>query len=246
MDLSPARKSAPRIALLIFLLAGIGVFFLLGGYRTITFESLVEHKDDLVNLARNHPIIASLSYLGAYLALGLFGLPGSTMLNLAAGVLFEFWTGLLLVILGSTLASALAFFSFRYLFRSYVDAKVRSRFPRLEEDLEREGGYFVFAMRMFPVIPYSVTNLVLAVSPVRFLPYLVLSLVGLLPRYLLYVYAGANLGQVRGPDDLFSPALIGVLAVLAVLPWALKWAAPRIKARLVHRRDAQNAEETRS
>ncbi len=237
MDLAPTKQNAPRIALLALLIAGIAAFFLLGGYRTISFEQLVEHKDALVDLARAHPVLASLSFLAAYLTLGLFGLPGSTVLNITAGLLFEFWMGLLLVVLGSTLASALAFFSFRYLFRNFVDAKVRARFPRLEEDLEREGAYFVFAMRMFPVIPYSVTNLVLAVSPVRFLPYLFLSLLGLLPRYLLYVYTGDNLGDIQHPDDLFSPALIGVLALLAVLPWALKWAAPRIKRRFTGRPD---------
>jgi len=229
MDLALAKKNAPRVALLAILIAGIAAFFLLGEYRRLSFEHLVEHKDEMVSLARAHPVIASLSFVGAYLALGLFGLPGSTVLNIAAGVLFRFWTGLLLVMLSSTLASTLAFFSFRYLFRSYVDARVRSRFPRLEEDLEREGGYLVFAMRMFPVIPYSVTNLVLAVSPVRFLPYLILSLLGLLPRYLLYVYAGDNLGNIQNPDDLFSPSLIGALMLLAVLPWILKWLAPRLR-----------------
>ncbi len=229
MDLTLARKNAPRVALLAVLIAGIAAFFLFGGYRRLTFEHLVEHKDEMVGLARAHPVAASLSFTGAYLALGLFGLPGSTVLNIAAGALFGFWLGLALVTLGSTIASVLAFFSFRYLFRNYVDAKVRSRFPKLEEDLEREGGYFVFALRMFPVIPFSVTNLVLAVSPVRFLPYLYLSLLGLLPRYLLYVYTGDNLGSVRSPNDLLSPSLIGALALLAVLPYILKWAVSRLR-----------------
>ena len=231
MDLTLAKKNAPRVALLAVLIAGIAAFFLLGGYRRLTFEHLVEHKDEMVGLARAHPVAASLSFTGAYLALGLFGLPGSTVLNITAGVVFGFWLGLFLVTLGSTMASALAFFSFRYLFRSYVDARVRSRFPKLEEDLEREGGYFIFAMRMFPVIPFSVTNLVLAVSPVRFLPYLFLSMLGLLPRYLLYVYTGDNLGSIQSPNDLLSPSLIGALALLAVLPYALKWAVPRFRKR---------------
>ncbi len=231
MDIASLKTNAPRLALLALLVAGIAGFFVLGGYRAFTFDQLVEHRDSLIDLADSHPILAPISFMTVYLILGIFGLPGSTVLNLTAGVLFDFWKGLLLVILASTLASSLAFFSFRYLFRSYVEAKVRSRFPKLEEDLERQGAYFVFAMRLFPVIPFSLTNLVLAVSPVRFLTYLVVSLLALLPRYLLYVYAGDNLGDVQNPDDLISPTLIGVLALLAVLPWALKWAAPRIKSR---------------
>jgi len=231
MDPAFLKTNALRIALLAVLVVGAAGFFILGGHNALTFDRLVENKDALIGLTDSHPLLASLSFVGVYLILGLFGLPGSTMLNIAAGVLFDFWKGLFLVMVGSTLASSLAFFSFRYLFRSYVEAKVRTRFPKLEEDLEREGAYFVFAMRLFPVIPYSLTNLVLAVSPVRFYTYLLLSLLALSPRYLLYVYAGDNLGDVRNPDDLVSPALIGVLAVLAVLPWALKWAAPKIKSR---------------
>jgi uncharacterized membrane protein YdjX (TVP38/TMEM64 family) len=231
MNLASLKINGPRLVLLIMLGAGIATFFILGGHHAITFETLVAHKDALIDLADNHPILAPMSFVATYLILGIFGLPGSTVLNLTAGVLFDFWKGLLLVMLGSTLASALAFFCFRYLFRSYVDAMVRSRFPKLEEDLEREGAYFVFAMRLFPVIPYSLTNLVLAVSPVRFLPYLLVSLLALLPRYILYVYAGDHLGDVQDVNDLFSPYLIGVLALLALLPWALKRAMPLLKRR---------------
>lgn len=231
MNLASLKTNAPRLALLILIGAGIATFFILGGHHAITFETLVEHKDALINLADSHPILAPMSFVVTYLILGLFGLPGSTVLNITAGVLFDFWKGLLLVILGSTLASVLAFFCFRYLFRNYVEAKVRSRFPKLEEDLEREGAYFIFAMRLFPVIPFSLTNLALAVSPVRFLPYLLVSLLALLPRYILYVYAGHNLGDVRDMNDLFSPYLIGVLALLALLPWALKRVMPLLKRR---------------
>jgi uncharacterized membrane protein YdjX (TVP38/TMEM64 family) len=226
------RAQGLRLLMLAVLVSGVLVFLLLGGYREFTFEKLVARKDALVGLAAAHPVLAILAFVAAYLILGLFGLPGSTVLNLTAGLLFRFWLGLLLVVVASTLACSLAFLSFRYLFRSFVEAKARRFFPRLEQELQRQDAYFVFAMRLFPVIPYSFTNLVLAVSPVRFGTYLWVTLLAMLPRYLLYVYGGTHLGEVRDPDDLLSPSLIGVLAVLAVIPWALKWAAPRIRGRL--------------
>ena len=79
------------------------------------------------------------------------------------------------------------------------------------------------------MIPFSATNVILAISPVRFTPFLVFSLLGLLPRYLLYVYAGAHLGDVQNPDDLWSPPLVGALAVLAVLPWLIKGVLSQMK-----------------
>jgi uncharacterized membrane protein YdjX (TVP38/TMEM64 family) len=154
--------------------------------------------------------------------LGLFGLPGSTVLMLSSGVLFEFWKGLGLVMLASTAASAVAFLSFRYLFRDFVERRVGGRLREVEEGLRREGTYFVFALRLLPAIPYSVTNLVLSVSPVTFGTYVGMSLLGLLPRYALYVYTGTHLGDVENPDDLFSPPLVAALALLAVLPWVVR------------------------
>ncbi len=235
ISLATLKTNALRLAWLSLLAAGVGLFFFLGGHHTLTFDQLVANKDALIDRADDHPILAPVAFVMAYLILGLFGLPGSTMLNLTAGLLFDFWEGMFLVVFSSLLASSLAFLSFRYLFRSYVEEKVRSRFPTLEEDLLREGTYFVFALRLLPVIPFSFCNLVLAVSPVSFLTYLVVTVLALLPRHLLYVYAGLHLGDLQDPDDLYSPALIGVLAALALLPWIVKWMVPRMKAKFARK-----------
>jgi uncharacterized membrane protein YdjX (TVP38/TMEM64 family) len=221
-----------RLLLLVLLVASLATVFWSGGYDFFRFENLTSHKDELIQRAEAHPLMAPVVYTAAYLALGLLGLPGSTVLNLTAGALFDFWKGLFLVLFASNLASSLAFFSFRYLFRDYVEVKARQKFPKLVEDLEQGGVYFVLALRLFPVIPFSLTNLVLAISPVSFLVYSSMTLLALLPRHLLYVYAGLYLGDIQDPDDLLSPPLLGALALLAVLPWILRWVVPRIHGRL--------------
>jgi uncharacterized membrane protein YdjX (TVP38/TMEM64 family) len=221
--------NATRLVLLALIVAGALVFLLGGGYRFLTFDNLVAHKDALIDWADARPLLAPGVWLAAYVVLGLFGLPGSTVMNLSAGLLFEFREGLLLVIAGSTLASALAFLSFRYLLGDLVEERLRRRFPRVLEGLEREGAYFVLTLRLVPVIPFSATNVILAISPVRFVPFLVFSLVGLLPRYLLYVYAGAHLGDVQNPSDLWSLPLVGSLAALTILPWLVKGISRRMK-----------------
>jgi uncharacterized membrane protein YdjX (TVP38/TMEM64 family) len=221
------KSNAPRIALLAVLAAGAAAFLLLGGHRYLTFGELVEHKDAIIARSDAHPVLGPLLFCVAYLVLGLFGLPGSTVLTLTSGVLFDFWKGLGLVLLASTAASTLAFLSFRYLLRDFVASRMSEKLREVEEGLRREGAYFVFALRLLPAIPYSVTNLVLAISPVTFGTYVGMSLLGLLPRYVLYVYAGAHLGDVRNPDDLFSAPLVAALALLAVLPWIIRKVLPR-------------------
>ncbi|HUM01758.1 MAG TPA: VTT domain-containing protein [Thermoanaerobaculia bacterium] len=230
MKLPSSGPNAVRLFLLALIAAGAAAFLLAGGYRFLSFDQLVAHKDALMVWADARPLLAPAVWVAAYLVLGLFGLPGSTVMNLSAGLLFEFWRGLLLVIAGSTLASIVAFLSFRYLLRDFVEERARRRFPHLLEGLEREGVYFVLTLRLLPVIPFSATNVILAISPVRFAPFLFFSLLGLLPRYVLYVYAGAHLGDVENPDDLWSLPLLGALSVLAVLPWLVRG----VRRRMTH------------
>ncbi len=227
----PSGSKVFRPVLVGVLAAGIAMFFILGGYRFLSFHRLVADKDALIAWADAHTVLAPAAWVAAYLVLGLFGLPGSTVLNVSAGVLFDFRRGLLLVVFASTLASSLAFLSFRYLFRDFFEARLRRRFPTMIEGLEREGVYFVFALRLLPVVPYSAANFLLAISPLRFWPCLFVSLLALLPRYLLYVYAGTHLGDIESPSDLWSPTLIGALALMAVMPWLVHWAAARLKRR---------------
>jgi uncharacterized membrane protein YdjX (TVP38/TMEM64 family) len=225
--ISPVRSNVPRYCLLAVLGAGIAAFVFAGGTRYLSFDQLIANKDALIAWAAARPLLAPAAWLGAYLVLGLFGLPGSTVLNVSAGLLFDFQKGLALVVFGSTLASSAAFLSFRYLLWDWVEERARRRFPHLVKGLERDGLYFVFTLRLLPVIPYSATNLLVAVSPVRFWPCMLVSLIALMPRYLLYVYAGSHLGDLRSPGDLWSPRLVGVLSFLAVVPWAVHWALQR-------------------
>lgn len=218
-----------RPVLLAVLVAGVATFLVVGGYRFLSFEHLVSHKDALIVWTDAHPVLAPALWVAVYLALGLFGLPGSTVLNVSAGVLFHFRKGLLLAVLASALASSAAFLSFRFVFRDFFEARLRRRFPAVIADLEREGLYFVFALRLLPVVPFSATNFLLAISPVRFWSSAAVSLVALLPRHLIYVYAGGHLGDIQTPEDLWSPSLIAALALLGILPWVTHWAATRLK-----------------
>lgn len=229
MKLPRPELNPVRLLLLALVAAGGAAFLLAGGLRFLSFENLVTNKDALIAWAHARPLLAPGIWMGAYLVLGLFGLPGSTVMNLSAGALFDFREGLLLVVAGSSLASAVAFVSFRYLLWDLVEERMRQRFPHLLEGLEREGVYFVLTLRLLPVIPFSVTNVILAVSPIRFVPFLVFSLIGLLPRFVLYVYAGTHLGEVENPSDLWSLPLVGALALLAVLPWLVKGVLGLIK-----------------
>ncbi len=225
-----------RILLLVFLVAGIAAFVILGGPRMLTWKFLVAQKEGIKHFVQASPSVGVGAFILAYVVLGGFCLPGATILHISGGVLFGFWLGLILVCLAGTGATVLGFLTSRFLLRDLVARYAGGRVREIENGIAREGGLFVFALRLIPVIPFSVTNAVLGICPISFGTYVWVSFVGSLPRYVIYVVTGAQLGRIRSPQDILSRGLLATLTLLGLLPLILKhsWrlAKPWLRSRL--------------
>jgi uncharacterized membrane protein YdjX (TVP38/TMEM64 family) len=235
MRLTASPQLTLRLLALALLGAGVAAFVLLGGLELLSFEQLVARKDALVALAAAHPV-AAVGALGlAYVVLGTFCLPGVTALHISGGLLFGFWAGLGVVGVASTIGTICGFFTSRLLLRELVERLARGRLREVEDGIAREGGLFVFAFRLMPVVPYSVINAILGACPIRFSTYVWVSFVASLPRYVLYVMTGTQLDRIRALEDVYSPTMVATLGALGLLPFVVKrgWRAlePRLKAR---------------
>lgn len=202
---------------------------MLGGSKVLKFEFLVSQKEGLKSFVQANPILGVGAYMLAYVALGAFCLPGATVLHISGGVLFGFWPGLLLVCLASTGGTIFGFLTSRFLLRDLVARRASGKLKEIEGGIAQEGGLFVFALRLLPVVPYSVINMILGICPISFVTYVWVSLVASLPRYVLYVMTGTQLDKVRSFEDLFSPGLLATLTLLGLLPLALKHTWPLVK-----------------
>ncbi|WP_418317880.1 TVP38/TMEM64 family protein [Piscinibacter sakaiensis] len=147
-----------------------------------------------------------------------FALPGCSLVALAAGMLYGFTAGTLIVLIGSTVGATLAFLAARHLWRDAVRERWGDRLAGIEAGLARDGAYYLFFLRVAPVIPFGLLNPLLGLSAMPTHRFFVVSLLGMAAGSAAYVYAGTALAGASSVGDLFSPGLLAALAALALLP----------------------------
>ena len=174
---------------------------------------------------------SALYFIGCIAATAL-SFPIGPVIGIAAGALFGFWPGLLLVWGASSLGSTLAFLWARHLFRDWVEARLGERFRRIEAAFEKRGAVYLLTLRFNPFIPYWIVNLSMGLTHLRLATYVPLTVVGLLPALVIYAHAGTHLAALGSLTDIMSPTLIIALLVLSGFPLFVK---------LLDRRGPQNA-----
>ena len=149
-------------------------------------------------------------------------LPGAAVLTLAAGALFGFWTGLVLVSFASTIGATLAFVFARFLLRDWVQNKFGERLGKINRGVEREGSFYLFTLRLIPVFPFWLINLAIALTPIKAWTFYWISQVGMLPGTAVYVNAGKQLGEIDKVGEILSWDIILSFALLGIFPLAVK------------------------
>ncbi len=168
------------------------------------------------------PLQVILAYFAIYVLTAAVSLPVAGALTLAAGALFGFWWGMALAMVSASSGALAGFIVSRYLFHAAVERRFGARLAPIHEGLRREGAFYLFALRMVPVFPYWLLNLLMGLTSMRAFTYWWVSAVGLLPIEAAYVFAGTRLATITRPRDILSPDLIMALLALAVLPLLLR------------------------
>src|SRR5262249_40037385 len=148
-------------------------------------------------------------------------LPVAVWLSLLAGYLFGRWLGTSVVILAATCGATLAFLSSRYLFRDAVQRRFGTRLRVINEGVMRDGAFYLFALRLVPVVPFFLINLGMGLTTMRVWTFAWVSLVGMLPGTFTYVNAGGALRDLQKPSDILSGNVVLALALLGLLPLLL-------------------------
>ena len=158
----------------------------------------------------------ALAFLLAYVAMAAVSLPGASLMTLAGGAVFGLGLGTLLVSFASSIGATLAFLSARFILRDWVQARLGHRLEALNEGVRRDGAYYLLTLRLLPVFPFWVVNLVLGLTPIRTWTFYWASQLGMLPATVIYVYAGTQLTQFRiGPGLVIALTLLAGFALVA-------------------------------
>ena len=184
----------------------------------LSLDCFSAQRDAVEAFRQAHPVALAAAFFAGYVAVTALSIPGAAAMTLVAGALFGLGTGTLLVSFASSIGATLAFLVARFLLRDVVQRRFGRRLAAVNRGVERDGAYYLFALRLVPVFPFFVINLAMALTPIRTGTFYLVSQLGMLPGTLVYVNAGTQLGQVSAAGDILSPSLIGAFVLLGLFP----------------------------
>lgn len=213
------RGARLRIAIFVAVIVVIAVIYVACARNWLSVQSLREHRDALLQFTAVHYWEAlCLSAVGCMVLVAL-SVPASGVFMLLCGMLFGRWVGPLLVDVSATLGATLAMLMVRYLIQDFARARVREH-PRAKElaaGFEHHHASYLLFLRVAPVFPFWLTNILFGLTRIPAWKFLLLTLLGLIPDCLIYGNIGTNLATMQSKRDLLSPGSIAALVLLALL-----------------------------
>ena len=195
----------------------------------LTLENAKAQQAELAMFIEDNFVIAATSYFLAYVTVTAFSVPGAAVVTLLGAALFGFWTSLILVSFASTIGATLAFLSSRYLLRDWVQSKFGEKLTAINQGVERDGAFYLFSLRLIPVFPFFLINLLMGLTPIATLRFYLVSQLGMLPGTAVYLNAGTQLAQIDSLSGIVSPSVLISFALLGLFPVIAKWVMAKIK-----------------
>ena len=185
-----------RLLPVMILLAGLVLFLLLGLERYVSYDMLARHKAVVTAWVAANTLLAAACFLAAYAAIVAFSLPVAVLITPVGGFLFGVWTGAVLSVLGATLGSIAVFLAARTAFHDLFRARAGASLARLEAGFRRNDFSYLLFLRLVPVFPFWLVNIVPALLGMRLDRYALATLIGIVPAAIVYSSVGAGLGKV--------------------------------------------------
>ena len=207
-----------RGALLLLIAALVAAFFAFDLQQYLTLETLQGKRDEFIALKEQSPwLVTGIAFIG-YVLVAALSLPGALVMTLAMGALFGLLWGTLLVSFASSIGATLAFLVSRYLLRDAVQQRFGDKLKTINDGIARDGALYLFTLRMVPVFPFFLINLLLGLTAMRTRTFYWVSQLGMLAGTLVFVNAGTQLAQLKSLSGILSPGLLASFALLGVFP----------------------------
>ena len=225
-----------QIVLLLLLALAIGAFVALDLGRYLSFEQLKASQASFDQLYAQQPVMVAAVYFGVYVLATALSIPGAVIITLAGGAVFGLWQGLLLVSFASTLGATLAFLASRFVLREWVEARFGQRLADINAGVDKEGAFYLFTLRLIPVVPFFLINLLMGLTRMKTWTYYWVSQLGMLAGTAVYVNAGTQLAQLDSVRGILSPALLGSFVLLGIFPLLARRVVAAVQKRKVYAR----------
>ncbi|MEC8771536.1 MAG: FAD-dependent oxidoreductase, partial [Pseudomonadota bacterium] len=223
-----------RLLIIAALAALVAAYFFFGLGDYLTVEGIKQVAGDVGAYYERNPAQVIAGFFLVYVAVAAASLPGAAVMTLAAGALFGVLVGTIIVSFASTLGATLAFLASRYVLRDGIEARFGERLRTVNQGLESDGAFYLFTIRMIPLFPFFVVNLVMGLTRIGTWTFAWVSQIGMLLGTIVYVNAGTQLARIDSLSGIASPAVLASFALLGIAPWFAKAIIGWIKRRKVY------------
>ena len=223
-----------RLLLVLVMGCLIGAFFAFDLGHYLSLPQLQARQVELAALVDRHFVSAALLFVAVYVVSTALSLPGASLLTLAGSAVFGGVWGLLLVSFASSIGATLAFLSARFLLRDWVERRFGDKLASLQAGMQKEGALYLLSLRLIPIFPFFLVNLLMGLTPIRVSTYYWVSQLGMLPGTFVYVLAGSELANLTSTGNILSPGLMVALTLLGLMPMLLKGLQRRLALHRLH------------
>ncbi len=224
-----------RLLLVFLIVIAIAAFFAFDLGQYFTLESLRSQQQAIDDYYRAHPVSTLAFYFLIYVLSAALALPVAVWLTLAGGAVFGLWTGVLVISFASSIGALCSFLVSRFLLRDWVQRRFSGKLRAINRGIEKDGGFYLFTLRLVPIFPFWVINVTMGLTPMRALPFYLISQLGMFPATVIYVNAGTELAKLTSTGNILSPTLVLSLTLLGLFPLIAKKTLDMLKAKRVLR-----------
>ena len=236
--------SRQKLLLIGALIVLIGTFFYFDLGRFLSLDYIKQRQADFATLYAENPLLLIGAFLAVYVAVTALSLPGAAIMTLAGGAIFGLFAGTLIVSFASSIGATLAFLVSRYVLRDSVQARFASRLGEIDKGIAKDGAFYLFTLRLVPLIPFFVINLVMGLTRMKAGVFYLASQLGMLAGTVVYVNAGTQLAKIDSLRGILSAGLLGSFVLLGFFPLIAKKIVDAIKGRKVYAKWASSKPKT--
>ncbi|NJD55890.1 MAG: TVP38/TMEM64 family protein, partial [Nitrospirae bacterium] len=224
------RRTVRNVGIIV-LIATVAVLLRLFHFEEYLLAYIKESQHRFAAMYVDHRIAVIGAYMFVYIAVSALSLPGAVVMTLAGGALFGLWTGTLIVSFASSIGATLACFISRFVLRDWVQGKFGDKLSVVNEGIAKEGAFYLFTLRLIPVFPFFMINLVMGLTKMPLRTFYWVSQLGMFAGTMVYVNAGKELGKIESLRGILSPGLIISFVLLGVFPIVAKKMISAYKSR---------------
>jgi len=223
-----------KLMLAVGIVIMIWLFFIFDLDRYFSLATLKIEMDRLQAYYQENKGLTIGVYMMVYIIMTAMSLPGAAVLTLAGGAVFGVFTGVVIVSFASTIGATLAFLFSRYMFRDWVQARFSTKIAAINAGIKKEGGLYLFTLRLVPVFPFFMINLVMGLTPISTGLFYLVSQIGMFPGTIVYINAGTQLAKIDSLGGIVSPNILFAFALLGLLPIVSKKIMEWIKSKKIY------------